>query len=270
MTRTAGREPGGTQSIERALSLLSAFTQEHPERRISELVAFSGLGQSTVSRLVGALDALGFLVQDPRSGLYRVGHRPVELASLALNQSPVHAAARQVAQNLAAETGLGVNVAERVDDHLFYLCHFEGRLAPRNFSLLGRGGPLYATGLGKALLSDLPDAEVKALVGEKFPAYTPQTVADVKSLLKVLAEVRSRGFATEVEELAFSRACVAAPIRDRGSRVVAAISLSGPLSALKLAERQDELSTLVIEQADQISGALGYTGVVRTAQAASG
>jgi hypothetical protein len=54
MVRAAGKEPGGTQSIERALSLLDAFTEEHPERRVSELVQLTGLGQSTVSRLVGA------------------------------------------------------------------------------------------------------------------------------------------------------------------------------------------------------------------------
>ncbi|MFC7622253.1 IclR family transcriptional regulator [Microlunatus sp. GCM10028923] len=261
MVRAAGKEPGGTQSIERALSLLDAFTEEHPERRVSELVQLTGLGQSTVSRLVGALEALGFLAHDARSGLYRIGRRTISLSSLALNQSAVFRQSRQVAQNLAAEFGLGTNVAERVDDRLFYLCHFEGRQAPRNFTMVGRGGPLHATGLGKALLSDSDPDEVVELLGKTLPGFTPKTLTRSADLLKALEEVRSRGYATEIEELAFGRACVAAPIRDQTSRVVAAISVSGPLSAIDLGRRQDELGTLVIEHADQISTALGYNSV---------
>jgi DNA-binding IclR family transcriptional regulator len=67
---------------------------------------------------------------------------------------------------------------------------------------------------------------------------------------------------------------VAAPIRDRTGGIAAAISISGPLSALDLGNRQQELAQIVIEAADSISIALGYTvggvqsapvGVARTA-----
>lgn len=261
MVRAEGKEPGGTQSIERALSLLDAFSEEHPERRVSELVAMTGLGQSTVSRLVGALEALGFLAHDQRSGLYRIGSRVISLSSLALNHSPVFRQSRQVAQNLAADLGLGANVAERDGLRLFYLCHFEGKLAPRTFTMVGQGGPLHATGLGKAILSGLPDAEVAELLGKELPTYTPKTIGKISALQANLAEARSQGYATEIEELAFGRACVAAPIRDRTGQVVAALSVSGPLSAIALAHRQAELATQVIENADQISTALGYSSI---------
>lgn len=262
MSQLITRESGGTQSVERALSLLCAFTEEHPELRISELVAGTGLGQSTVSRLVGALESLGFVVQDKRSGLYRLGPRVVALAGIALNQSTVGRQARQIAQNLAHDLGLGANVAERHGAELFYLCHFEGRLAPRSYTLLGRGGPLHATGLGKSLLSDLTADEVAEVVGDgPYLEYTPRTITDAKTLTRELDEVRSRGYATEVEELAFGRACIAAPIRDRSGRVVAALSVSGPLSALDLPARERELVMKVIENADQISTALGYLNV---------
>lgn len=259
MARAVNKEPGGgTQSVERALSLLSAFTEEHPERRVSELVALTGLGQSTVSRLLGALEALGFLSNDDRSGLYRLGPRVVSLASVALNQSPVHRQSRQIAQNLAAELGLGANVAERHGAKVFYLCHFEGMLAPRAFTLIGHAGPLHATALGKALLCEMTVEDVEALLGATYPAYTPHTISDLDSLVAALQEIRTTGYATEVEELAFGRACVAAPIRDRSGRVVAALSASGPLSAMDLPNRQNELTMKVIEYADQISSGLGY------------
>lgn len=254
----ARETPGGTQSVERALSLLAAFTEEQPERRISELAAATGLGQSTVSRLVGALVNLGYLAHDERSGLYAIGPQVVRLAGIGLNRSPVHQQARQLTQNLACTLGLGANVAERQGTSLFYLCHFEGAQAPRASTLIGRGGPLHATGMGKALISEFSADRVRELLGAGYDRYTPHTITDLDGLMRTLEEVRERGFATEVEELAFGRACLAAPVRDRSGQIVAALSVSGPLSAMKLQERQDKLAMMVIECADQISTALGY------------
>ena len=77
----------------------------------------------------------------------------VSLAGAVLNSHPVHREARQIAQNLAADLGLGVNVAVRRDASLFYLLNFEGRPAPRAFVLAGQRNPLHATGLGKSLLT---------------------------------------------------------------------------------------------------------------------
>ncbi|MDF1478154.1 IclR family transcriptional regulator [Leifsonia sp. H3M29-4] len=249
----------GTQSVERALSVLSCFTQERPQLRISELVELTGLGQSTVSRLVGAMLGLGFLSLDERSGLYTAGPQVVTLAAVALNQSPVHQAGRQLAQSLAAELGLGVNLAERRGTNLFYLAHFEGADAPRSATMIGRGGPLHATGLGKALLSDLSREEVAEQLGPgPFPQYTGNTLTTLDELVADLDSVRSRGYAVELEELALRRACVAAPIRDRSGAIVAALSISGPMSAIRLPERTEALAVRAIERADQISSDLGF------------
>jgi DNA-binding IclR family transcriptional regulator len=248
----------GTQSVDRALSLLGAFTEEHPQRRIAELVDESGLGQSTVSRLVSALVAAGYLTID-RNGLYTIGRQPVKLAAIRLNQSIVHKQARQLAQELAADLGLGVNVAERADASLYYLCHFEGVGAPRSITMIGHGGPLHATGLGKVLISELSDAERTALLGpEPYPGYTRRTITRKADLDKELARVHERGYTMEVEELALRRACVAAPIRDRSGVIVAALSISGPMSVIRPEERESELAMRAIEAADQVSTELGY------------
>ncbi|ACQ82178.1 transcriptional regulator, IclR family [Beutenbergia cavernae DSM 12333] len=265
MPKQSARETvQGTQSIDRALSLLTAFSAERPRQRISDLVSTTGLGQSTVSRMVAAMTSMGFIRHDPLSGLYSLGPEVVDLAGIVLNDHPVHAAARQIAQNLAASLGLGVNVAERSGQHLFYLCNFEGKDAPRNSTLIGRGGPLHATALGKALLIDSDRASLESLLGATFDRYTARTITTVDALHQEMAAVADRGYAIENEELALRRACLAAPIRGRGGDVVAAVSVSGPLSAMNLAEREDFLAMVLIEQADQISTALGYVARAAT------
>lgn len=254
-------DSGNNQSVERAAQLLRALADAgHTRVRASDLAAAAGLGLSTASRLLATLESLDFVERDPVTSLYRLGPLALLVGGAAANQQPVHREARQVAQNLAARLGLGVNVARRNGDRLVYLVNAEGQLAPRSFTLLGQTNPLHATGLGKCLLLGCAAEERRALLGDgELTAFTAKTVTSLRALEDELARARSLGYATEVEELALGRACLAAPVRDRDGAVVAAISVSGSLSALDLPNRRDELAQLVIETADTVSTALGYT-----------
>lgn len=125
--------------------------------------------------------------------------------------------------------------------------------------MIGKRGPLHCTGLGKALLAHQSEAELEGILERLvYTRFTPLTADAPDPLRRMLTGVRERGYATEREELAFGRGCVAAPIRDASGEVVAATSISGPLSALDLDRREPELATRVIEMADHISHNLGY------------
>ncbi|MBI3973014.1 MAG: IclR family transcriptional regulator [Chloroflexi bacterium] len=253
-----------TQSVERALSILSLFTDKRPALRVADVSAALGLGQSTSSRLLATLEALGYVTKDPQTGHYRLGAEVIRLGGVALNNNELRRQALGVLHEVSSATGLGANLSVLrrygpVDWGIFYLAHFDGAKAPRTYTLVGRRNPLHATGMGKVLLAHLPERERQALLDAlPLPAYTPRTLTSHEALEAELEAVRDRGYAVEREELAFGRACVAAPIRDRTGQVVAAMSLSGPLSAMRLEQREAELAQLTIEHADGISQQLGY------------
>lgn len=252
-------EQGTNQSVEKAAAVLGAFLAGGAELRVSDVAKHAAIGASTASRLLATLESIEYVERDPVSNLYRLGPALITLAGVAVNQHPVHREARQRAQDLACSLGLGANVAVRRGGSLFYLSNFEGRLAPKSFVLMGQRNPLHATGLGKCLLLGLSPQERRDLIPE-IHRFTPRTVADHTELDRHLEEVRLRGYATEIEELALGRACVAAPILDQSGTVVAGLSISGPLSAMDLQNREDELARSVIEAADSISVGLGYLG----------
>jgi DNA-binding IclR family transcriptional regulator len=252
---------GSNRSVDRALSVLRAFTVRRAELRLSDVAKIAGVGMSTTSRLLSTLEAAGFVDRDPVSGLHRLGLDVVTLAASVLNHHVVHREARQIAQNLAAELGLGANVAVRRGNTLFYLLNFEGRQAPRSFVLAGQRKPLHATGLGKSLLSGLTHAQRRELLPPAaLVSYTPKTITDHDRLDTEVDQVLAGGYATELEELALGRACIAAPILDASGSVVAALSVSGPLSAIDIPAREHALARIVIEAADSISIGLGYVG----------
>ncbi|NUT36436.1 MAG: IclR family transcriptional regulator [Hamadaea sp.] len=252
---------GGNQSVERALGVLRSLAGGPPELRVSDVAKTTGLGVSTTSRLLGTLEAAGLVDRDPITGLFRLGLDVVSLSAAVLNNHPVHREARQISQNLAAELGLGVNVALRRGDRLFYLLNFEGRGAPRSSVLTGQIKPLHATGLGKCLLSGLTAGQRRDLLpATNLIPYTARTLTSHEQLDDAIDGIAAHGHAVEIEELALSRACVAAPIRDATGAVVAALSVSGPLSAIDLPARRPELARRVIEAVDSISVGLGFTG----------
>lgn len=248
---------GNNQSVERAASVLTAFLAGRSELRVSDVAKLAGVGVSTASRLLATLESLELVERDTFSQLYRLGPALITLGGAAVNQHPVHREARQVAQNLAHSLDLGANVAVRRGDSLFYLCNFEGRLAPKSFVLLGQRNPLHATGIGKCLLLGLNAADRRGLLGDDLARFTQFTITDHKALDADLEKVHDRGYATEVEELARGRACLAAPVRDASGMVVAAMSVSGPLTAIDLPAREDQLAARLIEAADSVSTSLG-------------
>ncbi len=256
---TDERTPGLTQSVTRALNILQCFTDETPMMRVSDISARLDLTASLVSRLLQTLEHEGFVERDEETGFYRTGKAIIALATVALNHNRLNVEALTEMQAVAAESGLGVNLSVLDGESIFYLASVDGKHTPRPYTLTGRRNPLHATGMGKVLLAYAPDSVRADLLNRlTLNAYTPHTLADREQLAAELELVRGRGWATEIEELAFGRACIASPIRDRMGKVVAAISISGPLSVLCLDERQQALTDLAIETADRISYRLGY------------
>lgn len=259
MMKTDNANPMITQSVTRALAILSCFSDEQPELRVIDFSKKLSLTQSNVSRLLTTMVSLGYVEKDENSGLYRLGHQIITLGGIALNNSEIRKHALPDLYDLERQLGLGANLAVLNAQNMFYLAHVDSHRSPRMYTLLGRSNPLYNTGIGKVLLAHLGADEVNMILDHtSLAAYTEKTITNRDLLMKELEIVRNRGYAMELEELALGRACIAAPLRGRSGKVVAGISLSGPLSEIRLPERERELSSILIEVADRISVKMGY------------
>jgi DNA-binding IclR family transcriptional regulator len=248
-----------TQSVTRALNILNCFTDETPLLRVTDISHMLELTPSLVSRLLTTLEHEGFVERDEDTGFYRLGRSIITLAGVALNHNRLRMEALSEMQKVSFNLGLGVNLSVLDRDSIFYLAHVDAPEVPRHYTLIGRHNPLHATGMGKVLLAHLPDEQYADYIRRlSLHAYTPHTITDLEELEGHLQTVRSQGWALEMEELALGRACVAGPIRDQTGAVVAALSISGPLSMFRWNERRDTLISSLIELADRISIRLGY------------
>lgn len=258
-TKDPNVNSGLTQSVSRALSILTCFNDETPELRMTDISQQLDLTPSLVSRLLGTLEHDGFVEQDPATGMYRLGRAIITLAGVTLNHNQLRMEALGEMQAASGRTGLGVNLSVLDGDTIFYLAHIETPDMPRMYTLIGRRNPLHATAMGKLLLAYLPDGPRQETVDRlKLYPYTVKTLTSKEALAEQLDAIRARGWAAEMEELALGRLCIAGAVRDKSSRIIGSISLSGPLSLVKWDKRKDELIEQVIEVCDRVSMRLGY------------
>ena len=76
-----------TQSVTRALAILSCFSEQQSQLRVIDFAKKLNLTQSNISRLLTTMVSLGYVEKDGFSGSFRLGTEIISLAGIALNQS---------------------------------------------------------------------------------------------------------------------------------------------------------------------------------------
>lgn len=248
-----------TQTVDRALAILSAFTATEPELSSSDLAARLDLHPTTAYRLLSTLAAGGFVVRDERSGLYRLGLRLVELAGLVLNQMDMYRHALPELDLLRDRLSMHANLAVLDDGDVVHLAYATRPDVPRFYTALGRRSVAHCTALGKVLLAAEPRDRVHATIERRgWRPYTERSIEDFDTLDRCLDEVAAQGYAVDEGARRLGVSCVAAPVRDRSGAVVGAISVSGADEEAE-AHSRDCLVREVVEAARRISGRLGHT-----------
>lgn len=245
------------QAIERAVSILNAFSADEHELGVTEIAERLGLHKSTVHRFMVNLTAAGMVERNPRTGRYRLGMRIFELGGLVKQRMNLWDEALPFLESLVRDTGETGHLAVLDGGEAIYIERVEARRALRVPSAIGRGYPAHATNLGKVLLADLEPERLAEIVRERgLAAYTPQTIVDADALEMELARIRERGYGIDNEEYDEGLRCIGAPVRDHSGRVVAALGIGGPVTRITPA-RVDDLSTLVMAAAAGLSRRLG-------------
>ena len=134
---------------------------------------------------------LGYARQDSVTGHYRLTLKMFELSSGIVNSMDIMGVAKLHLERLAQRTGEAVHLVIRDARDIVYIYKTESGPS-RMSSRVGLRSPLYCTGVGKAILSTLPRAEVEEIWRQSQPRkLTEHTITDLNGLLSQLAQVRT-------------------------------------------------------------------------------
>ncbi|MEO1194877.1 MAG: IclR family transcriptional regulator [Pseudomonadota bacterium] len=225
---------GGT--VGKALSVLDQVAAFGRPVRFSELLEHSPYPKATLYRFVQTLVGQGMLAFDAERNVYALGVRLVRLAHTAWQQSSLAPVARPHVDQLAVLAGETVHLAQLDAAQVLYVDKRNAAQPIEMYSSAGKVGPAYCTGVGKAMLAFLPEAELAPILAQQsFHVFTPTTLTSEAALRSELRAIREAGYAFDREEHEPGIICVAVPILNAGARPLGAISVTSSTARTSLA-----------------------------------
>ncbi|MHB8618983.1 MAG: IclR family transcriptional regulator [Chloroflexota bacterium] len=258
--RDIGQRAARSLTVEKALNLLDVVVGLGEPASVVTLSRTAGLDKTTAHRLVTSLARFGLLRFDPLARTYSLGLRLVELGNEAIAQLSLPREARPYMERLGLESGEAVHLGVYDEGQVVYVDQVPSSQPVVVRARVGGRAPLHCTAMGKVLLAFGPPDWVDELADQdSLPALTPNSITSADDLREHLARVRRLGYAVDEEENRIGVRCVSAPILDRASRALAAVSITGPTPRLSR-ERLLELVRPLKEATIGLSMALGYAG----------
>lgn len=206
---------------------------------------------SSVYRLLASMTALRWVERGERRGEYRLGTRFIWLGGRFESQLDLRASALPSLRLLNAETGQTAFLCIRTDDRATCIERVDGQDVQIQRLQLGGSLPLDDGATPRVLLA----YSAPEFVDDYLSAPT-RTDLDRHRIAGELAEIRAHGYVVADDELAAGIRSVGAPVFDHTGAIVAAVSVSG-LQVRGIVD-SDSTITLVLREAERISGLLGY------------
>jgi len=215
--------------VDNALCILNRLAQSGATGiGLTRLATEMDMNKASVHRMLQALRYRDFVRQES-NGNYRLGPATLQLADAYLRDKQLQSIFHDSLRALCRKTQQICHLAIRMDEDIVYLDKVEPPHPIGTWSKIGWGNPALTTALGRAILcQQFVDFESFAA---EFPTpverRTPNTRVTLNAVWQELVEARQRGYAVEDQELGLGVSCLAVAVL-RGSKVVAAISITGP------------------------------------------
>lgn len=238
-------------ALARGLALLEMLAAKPEPLTLSEFSEDTALPKSTLVRLLAVLSEMEYVVRVDDRPAYRLGHKVQRLASAYVSTLDLTVVAETYLKPVAMRTGQTVNLGVLDGNQVLHICVVEPDRPLRFTTQLGARDHTYCTGLGKLLLSELPDGQLADRVpAEPFTSFTDNTITSLAELRRDLKRTSRRGYALDDNERSIGLRCLAVGVRI-GSDCLAAISVSGPSAEFTPSRQQEYVAAL-----DEVAAAM--------------
>ena len=210
-------------SAGRALRILETVGAAERPLGPTEIGQALGISAGTAFRGLDALERAGYLARFQASPKFVLGKSVAALRQSLLARFPIRDVTAPYLRQLAFASGETVSLTVRLGWYGLRIATAAGTNEVTSAPPLGAVRPLAEGFAGRAIL-----------------AHVPADAPDAQGLARALAEVRTRGFATEETAFARGRAAIAFPLR-RDGQAIAAIAIEGPVVDLGDPVAHDDL-----------------------------
>jgi DNA-binding IclR family transcriptional regulator len=245
-----------SSTVDKALDLLSNFTQARAEIGLSELARMAELDKATVHRLLQTLAKHGLVEQNAQSKLYRLGAGTLRLARNREASFPTATLVIDELRSLSAITGETSHASLIAGGSLATVGLVMGTRAIHVTLDEGESLPFHATASGIACMAFLPRENVLSILKQKLKKYTDSTITSSSDLTKAIEQTRARGYAVSDQSYESDVYGIASPLFGSRGLACGAVAVATPAHRMT---REIRNSTVihVMEAAANISRRMG-------------
>ena len=255
-------EASSVQALDRALTLLDVLSKADGIS-LSDLSQRAGLAPSSAYRLLTTLAARGHVEFLERDQFWAIGVEAFRTGMAFQRRNSIASLGRPIMQDLVQASGESANIAIFEGGEIVFVAQIETQEPIRAFFRSGERRAAHASGIGKALLAEMPRKAVEAIIRDKGLArFTQTTLTDPVALFADLGRTHVRGWALDDEERNVGMRCIAAAIFNEFGDPVAGLSISGPVARLDDA-KVDRLGPIVTAGAAEITRLVGGVSLPR-------
>ncbi len=243
-------------SVIKAFQILNAFSYAGEKLTLSQVARKLDINIATAHRFLTTLQKVGAVAKNP-DGYFELGLLLFSLGGRVSVVDAMNSIVQPHVDDLADKFGETIHAAILDNDEVCYVAKGEGAHSLTITTRMGARLPAYCTGLGKALLSTLPEDYCKQYAKTcSFKKYTNSTIGTSTQLLKELTQIRAQGYSVDNEEMERGLRCVAVPIPVSSQYPLrAAISMSAPSTRLDQ-EKIVEVAEILKHHAEVIASKL--------------
>jgi DNA-binding IclR family transcriptional regulator len=249
-------------TLQKAFAVIKLLVETGYPMNAPDIGAQLDMNRQTVHRLLNQLEAIGMVRRDVARERFEIGPALVQLGLRAQNGNHTANLRRAVMQKLVDEVDENCNLGVLDGHEIVYINHVECRWPLRRQMEVGTRLPAYCTGIGKVLLAHLPEKTLEQYLSvAELKPQTEHSWTDPEAFREHLAEIREQGYAIGNQENLIGLLSIAVPVPDPLGRVVAGLSIHGPVTRLPedrarafvpmLQEAAQTISELMIESASR-------------------
>ncbi|WP_291255237.1 IclR family transcriptional regulator [Fusobacterium sp.] len=213
---------------ERVINILNVVSKNPNKLTLSNISKQLNIPKSTLSPILKTLVESELLNFDIATQTYAVGLETFQIGQSYLNSinglDIVKSHMRSIVNECNETCQLGINHRNEV----LYLTKVESRQPIKLLSSIGRNLPLYCTGLGRALLFEYSEEDIRELYSEELDKFTEYTINNLDDIVDLVNRCREEDYAYEKQEITTDACCIAVPIRINNS-IQAALGVSFPV-----------------------------------------
>jgi DNA-binding IclR family transcriptional regulator len=212
--------------------------------------------RTTAFRILKTLCSQG--MAEKRGTLFFAGPELIQIGLNSLRSLEIRSLAIPFLSELATKTHFTAHLAIPSGWQSLILEVHDSPNPVRVASRSGTTVPLHCSSTGKIFLSYRYEQELEDYFSATLPEKkTANTIVTLSEMQKEIERIKSDGFAVDNHEFHEDVWCLAAPVRDSGGQVVAAIGVTGP-AAQSDSQKKADICMYVKKAAVELSAKLGY------------